>query len=488
MDLDVLSSRKKAMTSLISSAISGSKWTTASQLILLVTALLQTSILARILSPADFGILAIAGVFIGILMIYSELGLSAAIIQKSETTNDILSSLYLLNLGAALVCSLITLALAPVFTQWYEQVELQSVFASLAPAFVLAAIGSQFRALNQKHLRFSLMAKIEVTGAVLSLLIAVTCALNGLGVYSLVFATLTNISTTSLLNLYTGLRYHRPSFAFTPDKIREYLRFGAFQMGESTLNYLNSQIDLLLIGKITGSHALGLYSTSKSLTMRPASLINPIFNRVAFPVMSHSQNDQDGLRRIYLSGMRMLCFINFPIYALLFVAAEPIVRILLGEAWLEAIPILRVLSIYFLIRSTGNPVGSLLMASGRYRRSFYWNLILFGFIPAAIWAGSYFGVLGIAWTMALLQVLLVIPNWYFLVKPCCQASFSEYFSVQTPSLVAATFSALIAWPFANLLAFAWMNLLSITFIGASAYFLLSMLIHPKAINTAKALL
>jgi O-antigen/teichoic acid export membrane protein len=134
MDLDVSGSGQKTMTSVTSSAITGSKWTSVSQVILLATALLQTTILARLLSPADFGIVAIAGVFIGILTIYSELGLSSAIIQKSETSNDILSSLYLLNLGAALLCSLITLAAAPVLTQWYGQIELQNVLASLAPA------------------------------------------------------------------------------------------------------------------------------------------------------------------------------------------------------------------------------------------------------------------------------------------------------------------------------------------------------------------
>lgn len=476
------------MTSVISSAITGSKWTSVSQVILLVTALLQTTILARLLSPADFGIVAIAGVFIGILTIYSELGLSSAIIQKSETSNDILSSLYLLNLGAALLCSLITLVVAPVLTQWYGQIELQNVLASLAPAFVLAAIGSQFRALNQKHLRFALMAKIEVTGALLSMLAGIMFALYGFGAYALVFATLVNVTTTSLLNLCTGLRYHKPTLAFAPSKIGEFLRFGAFQMGDNTLNYLNSQIDVLLVGKFSGTHTLGLYSISKSITMRPAGFINPIFNRVAFPIMSHTQDDQNALRHMYLSGLRLLCFLNFPIYALLFVAAKPLVRILLGDSWLEAVPILQILSLYFLVRSTGNPVGSLLMATGRFRRSFTWNLILFIIVPVAIWIGAQQGVTGIAWALLLLQLLLVLPNWYFLVKPSCKASFTEHFGVQIPSFIAAIGAALIGWAVMQFSTTPWINLLVCIFTGGLTYLLISFAFNRKAITLVRAIL
>lgn len=476
------------MSTLISRAISGSKWTSVSQVILLGTALVQTAILSRLLLPADFGIVAIAGVVIGFLAIYSELGMSAAIIQKQGIADDVLSSLYVLNLAAALVCSMITLAVAPLLANWYGQPELQKLIACLSPAFILSAIGSQFRALNQKHLRFELMAKIEVAGALVSLLVAVLSALEGFGAYSLVFATLANSASTSLFNFVTGLRYHRPSLVFSTKKTGEFLRFGLFQMGDNTLNYLNSTIDVLLVGKLTGTHELGLYSISKSLTMRPAGLINPIFNRVAFPVMSHSQDDQAALRNMFLSGLRLLCFINFPIYAFMFVAAEPLVRILLGEPWLQAAPVLQIMALYFLIRSTGNPVGSLLMATASYRRSFVWNLALFAIVPFTIWIGAQQGITGVAWALVFLQLALVIPNWFFLVKPTCNVGFADYFGVQTPSLLAAAGAALAAWSAMNFLSSPWLDLLAAVGVGAVTYLAISMAIHDKAIKSARAIL
>ena len=198
-------------------------------------------------------------------------------------------------------------------------------------------------------------------------------------------------------------------------------------MGERSINYFNSQFDTILIGKLLGTEALGIYTIAKNLVMKPAQIINPIITKVTFPIMAKIQNDTKQLKNIYLKTINYLCSVNFSIYMAIAVLAEPLVLLLFGDNWLESVVILQILSFYFMFRSIGNPIGSLQLAKGRADLGFYWNLGLFLLVPLAIYLGSFFGLVGVAFALLVLQIFLNFPNWFFMVRPLCGARFKEYF-------------------------------------------------------------
>jgi len=147
---------------------------------------------------------------------------------------------------------------------------------------------------------------------------------------------------------------------------------------------------------------------------------------VGMPVMAKAQGDVGLLRNVYLQTMRMVASVNFPIYTAMGLFAPELVRVLLGEKWGAAVPLLQVFAWWGLLRATGNPVGSLLMAVGRADLSFKWNLAWLFVTPPAIWLGSLHGTLGMAIAMLGVVAAGFVPNWYFLVRSQCRAGFWEY--------------------------------------------------------------
>jgi len=422
-------------------AISGIKWTSLSSVVIALIQIAQVSILARLLSPSDFGLMAIVMVVIGFSRIFSDMGISNAIIHKQNTTHRQLSSLYWLNIASGLTVFFIITTCSPLIALFYKEPKLTELLIILATSFIMLGIGNQYRVLFQKELQFNLMAKIEIASAFGAFSIAILSALKGLGVYTLAYASLTNTIISSSLFLFFGLRVHKPSLVFNYNEIKDYIGFGLYQMGDSTLNYFNAEFDVILIGRLLGPESLGIYSIVKQLVMRPAQIINPIITRVTFPIMAKVQDDDEQLKKIYLKTIHYLASVNFPIYITMAILSDPIVMIMFGQTWREGIPILQILSIYAMLRSTGNPIGTLVMAKGRMRLSFYWNLSLFLFIPLVVWYGSRFGITGVASSLLLLQAFLIIPIWFFIVRRLCYSGFLEYYKQMLTPLLFSVLSA-----------------------------------------------
>lgn len=216
-------------------------------------------------------------------------------------------------------------------------------------------------------------------------------------------------------------------------------------MAEKTLNYFNSQIDTLLIGKLLGVETLGVYNIAKQIIMKPIQIINPIVSKVSFPVMAKIQHDTDKLKEIYLKTINLLSSTNFPIYLFMFITAPQLVALIFGEKWIDAVVIVQILSIYGALRSIGNPVGALLLAKGRADWGFYWNLSLFFYVPTVLYLFSRGGIETLSWAMVGVMVSLLTPMWYFLVKPFTQACFWEYHQqILTSALISIFIGAFIS--------------------------------------------
>jgi O-antigen/teichoic acid export membrane protein len=423
--------------------IKGVKWTTFGSLFNAVLQIVQLAILARILSPSDFGLMAIVMVIIGFSNMFIDMGISNAIIYKQKVTENQLTSLYWLNVFVGLLLFLIIFIIAPFVALFYETPELTKLIILVGTTFLIQPFGQQFMILLQKELQFDNITKVQIGARLCSFLAIILFAVFDFGVLSLAYGVIIYSIVSTFFFIYNGVKIYRPKFYFRKKDLNEFLGFGLFQMGEKAVNYLGAQLDTILIGKLLGVELLGVYSVGKNLVSKPSAIINPVITKVTFPVMSKISSDTDKLRDVYVKTINYLTFVNTPVYLLIFLLARPLVVLLFGVGWNEAIPIVQILSIGFLLKSIGNPSGSLLLSKGKANIAFYWNLLTFILFPVFIYLGSFYGIEGVALSIVLIPLLKIYPNWMFIINRITPLSLKDYLNCFMPYLTIGLLSFII---------------------------------------------
>jgi O-antigen/teichoic acid export membrane protein len=431
--------------------------------------------------------MAIVMMVIGFSQIYVYMGVGAAIVHRRDITKEQLSSLYWLNIATGLLFFIIISGVAPFISTFYSEPKLKELIVVQSVTFIITSFGNQYKFLFQKNLQFELIAKIEISASISASIIAIFSAMQGYGVYSLVFASISTAIISTICNIFFGFKIYRPSFIFRYQEIKSFLSFGMFQMGENTLNYFNSQFDVILIGKLLGIEALGIYSVAKTIAMRPANIINPIITRVTFPIMAQVQDDIYMLKSIYLKTINYISIVNFPIYVALIILAKPIVLTLFGDKWSDSIIIMQLLSIYAAIRSIGNPVGSLQLARGRADMGFYWNLGVFFIFPLTVYMGSFFGLEGISIAISFLMILGVPISWKFMIKPLCNTNFIEFIvNIIQPLILSLSAGAISLVVIPLSISYIW-QILFVCILGFTIYIILLRVYSPNFIKLLKGI-
>lgn len=420
-------------------AFAAGRWTTASAVVRSALNLIQMTILARLLTPADFGLMAVAGALLAAIGLLADLGLSRALIHFPLPSRQVLSSLYWLNLATGILLMLLMAAAAPAVSALYDEAALTPLLLVVSTVFPLSALGQQFRTLAEKRLDFAALARIEITSGFLGIAAAASVAWLGGGVYALAVAIVVPAALSSLLACWRLSDFGAPLRRARFSETIPYLRFGGYLIGENFANTVRMQSDVFIGGFILGPSGMGVYALPRELCLRLShTVVNPVVTRIGFPVMAQIQHDPAALKSAYLQILRVTASFNFPIYVALAVFAPEIVAILFGPQWESAAPYLRVFAFWGLVRSAGNPVGSLLHAVGRVRLAMSWNLTWLILLPPVFWlSAKSYGVEGLAWSMLVTQVLLFLPAWRFLVYPFCRARFGEYMGHLAPPLAAA---------------------------------------------------
>ena len=292
------------------------------------------------------------------------------------------------------------------------------------------------------------MAFIELVCSLLNLVVSISLAYLGAKANSVLLAMFVSAILNTILTWKIFSSGWVPKLRISIIEIRPQLRYGLYVMGNNLVTGISSQADILLSGRFISPASVGLYSVGRDISLRLSYIINPIVNRVAFPIMAKNQNSAVELKKQYLALLIISSSASFPVFLFICFFSADLVAILLGDEWAETAPILQILSLWVLVRSTGNPVGNLLMAAGQVDRSFYWNLVLLVITPVAVLVGLPFGAEGVALALLALALLLFLPNWFYLVRPVCAARLLEYMSVFavpiTLSLLSSIFSKLIS--------------------------------------------
>jgi O-antigen/teichoic acid export membrane protein len=406
---------------------------------------LQVAILARLLEPADFGMMAIVAAVIAFAQIFSDMGVSNAIVHHQRVSQEELSSLYWLNVLAGAGMTLLLLFASPLIAWFYGAPSLQPLLMVVSISFLVVAIAQQLRVVAEKELRFAELARIELAAAIFGFVTAVAWALNWPSVFALVAGMIASNLLTTILSWRSLANGWRPMRRLKLAEIRHFLGFGGYTMANNLVNTFNMQADIFIGGRFLSAPALGVYSLPRDLSLRVAGIINPIVTRVGLPVMAKAQHDQTFLKNVYLKTLRMTASVNFPIYLALAVFAPEVVALLFGPQWGDAVPLLRILALWGLLRSTGNPVGSLIFAVGRADLAFKWNLAMLLVVAPVLWFGVQHGDKGMVIALLAMAVVLAVPGWYVLVRPLCGAGFTEYFQQLLTPLMVGLLSSSIAY-------------------------------------------
>lgn len=380
---------------------------TSQQLISIIT----ISILAHLLSPNEFGLLAIVTVLTGFATIYSELGFGAALIQKRDVTQVHLSSVFWLNIFVGISLTGLFMALSPLIADFYNQSILLSITFVISLVLAIDSLNIVQRVQYMKHLDFRFLTIIGFVSGLTGSIVSIVAALKGLGVWSLVIQRLTSsLVTTAMI---WSMSNWRPSITFQLNALRDLWSFSLYYIGTQTLTYWTRNFDKLLIGGVLGSASLGAYNIAYSILLFPIRNVSQVISKVLFPALSTIQNEKERVKKIYLQVSSTIALVTFPTMLGLFALSEEFILTILGEKWIDTIDILNIFCFLGILQSVVALVGILYRSQGRTNLEFKVSLILRFNVIICIVIGINWGMLGVAIGYGAASLINAGPNIYF---------------------------------------------------------------------------
>lgn len=364
-------------------------------------------VLARLLTPDDFGLLGMIVVFTGFAALFTDLGFSAALVQRPEVEERHRTSIFWFNLVAGGLVGAAVFGAAPLLADFYDEPRLVAITQLLALNFLLGSANVVQTGLLRRRLDFRNLAFIEVASLLAGGGIGIGLALTGHGVWSLVWKIL--VSTAVSVGVMWWLLDWRPAAAFDRKAVRELLGFSGNLLGFQTFNYWVRSFDDLLIGRVVGSSGLGVYSRAYESMLIPMRQVSDVVGKVMFPSLSKIQEDPGRVKRVYLRTLALIALVTFPMVVGLAVIADAFVLGLYGPKWVEVTPLLRILCVVGLLQSIGTTTGWIYQSQGRTDWMFRWGLASGVATLIAFGIGIQWGVLGVV----LAYTIRTVPAAYF---------------------------------------------------------------------------
>ena len=401
-------------------------------------------VIARLLSPGEYGVYNEVLALTGVVLLFKDAGLSMATVQREEITHDEVSTLFWINVGLGVVLSIIIAVAAPILVLIYKEPRLFWVTIASGLAFLISGLGMQHGALLQRAMRYTTMARISVYSLLVSSVVGIGMALAGFSYWSLVGMTLASTifgTVASFLSI--------PWIPGLPKRgtgILSMLHFG----GTITLNNLivylaYNLVPNIVLGRFCGGvEVVGLYGRAYQLVNLPMQQLNNAIYKVAFPALSRIQNDSERVCRSFLAGYSVLLSINVPITVFTALFAEEIIHIMLGEKWLHAAPVLKLLTPAILGFALVNPLGWFMMATGLAKRSLQIAYLVAPVVIIGVLAGAPFGLDGVATGFSAGVIALVIPIVIWALHGTA-ISLRDYWNTVKQPLLSGLVAGICGW-------------------------------------------
>ena len=385
----------------------GAAWTMLAVVTMQVSRIAVAIVLARLLTPHEYGLAAMALVFASLVFLFSDLSLGVALVQRKRITEADRSTVFWMSFTIGWLFTIGGLALSGPVAAFYGEPEVQPLFAVLSLSFILTSMQVTQASLLQREMRFRELTIRRTVSIIVGGVAGIVIAALGYGAWALVGqqVAVSLVSTTLLWTLSSW----RPTWTFSTTSLRDLGGFSLNLFGARLVNFFNRNVDSLLIGRVLGSSPLGLYSVAYNIVLMPLyRLVNPIQD-VLFPAYSRLQDEPKWLAGAWLRVMELTGAVLFPAIIGLIIVAPDFVPVVLGDQWREAVPVIQVLALVGLLQGMGVAGSRILEALGQPGTIFRVTVLELVVLVPAVVVGLRWGVIGVAvaWAVVTIPIALV---------------------------------------------------------------------------------
>lgn len=391
-------------------ALSNARWVALSQVTKIGGQVAGLVVLARLVAPTEYGIMAMATVVTNFAAIFRDLGTSAAIIQRPQLADEEKTAAFWLNITLGIAVGCIIALASPLISLAFHEPKLINVLLALCFAFPLASAGAAQQALMERESRFQAVARIEITSTIVGLLVAIGLAVSGAGVYSLVAQTIVTamLSTTQL---WAGSRW-RPGRlnSVSKEALKPIVSFGSNLAGFNTINYFSRNADGMIIGHYMSAAILGAYSLAYRIMLFPLQSMTFVASRSLYPILSRRQGDTESIRNTYLRLISVVATLVAPMMAGMVVVRQDFVSAFIGEQWGLTAELLAWLAPTGFVQAIVSTTGLIFMSTGNVRCLL--KISIFNSLTqvAAFAIGAQFGIKQLAALYLIANLINFWPN------------------------------------------------------------------------------
>jgi O-antigen/teichoic acid export membrane protein len=361
-------------------------WMAWSRGVLQVLSFASTLVVARLLHPADYGLVALAAISTNMVGLLSEMGLGAAIIQYRDLDDNELNGCFWVTVSVAAI-GYVTLCLASTaIAAWFDTPRLAAVLVAIGATLPLTAARVVPDGLLRQRLELDKVSKAEIASSMASIPVVLGLAWAGAGVWALVSGVLV-LALVQTIASFWFVRWF-PGRSIASHRFREIMRFSLATLGSRMSWAAYDQSDAFVLGKISGAGALGFFAMAKQVAILPVTKVAVVVNQLAIPVLAGYQDDRAAMRESFLKGIRLVACLTLPLTIGLVLVADDLVLVVLTDKWAPMVPILQLLSVYTLIHSLDVFLPSVLLARYRAGFLFRWTMALLLVMPLAFWGGA----------------------------------------------------------------------------------------------------
>jgi O-antigen/teichoic acid export membrane protein len=395
----------------MASNFSNTRWVALSQGARVVSQLVSMTVLARLLAPDAYGLMALAAIVTNLAYLFRDMGTGAALIQASAVSPRMASTVHWTNLALGLLIGLAIAGAAPLMAHIFHEPQLAAVLLLLAVVFPVTGAGVVHQALLERESKFAVVAGAEIAAALAGLGAALLLAWRGAGVFSLVGQMIAStLVSTTIIVLRSSFR---PGRHWDLGEFKAIARFSGNLSLFNVVLYISRNADSMVVGRILGTAALGVYAMAYRLMLFPLQNMTFVVARVLFPVMSRKQESASEVAALYLRSLAFIAFLTAPLMAGLFALREPFVHVMLGQRWQASVALLGWLAPVGFIQSLVSSTGTVLMARGSTDLMLRLGVVGAALQVGAVVLGARWGIEGVAAAYLAANLLNAVPALYF---------------------------------------------------------------------------
>ena len=413
----------------------GGAVTLAAQVCKFVLSTLSAIVLARLLTPQDYGLIGMVAIVVGFLGMFQYLGLSTATVKWSELNHEQVSTLFWVNIGLSAVIMLLTICAAPLAAWFYKEPRLIGITVGYAIAVLITGFAIQHEALLIRQMRFAVIAAIEISAMAIGLAAAIVAASYGARYWALVINQLV-LATVTVIGSWSACRW-RPSLPVRGANVRSMLSYGGNLTGYHIMSFLARNLDNLLLGKFWGPYQLGIYSRAYQLLLMPMAQINSPLISVAVPALSRLTDTPERYRASYLRVLEKIAMVTMPGVVFMIATSDWLILFLLGPQWRDTGRIFMLLGVAAIIQPATRTVLWLFTTQGRAREMFMWGIISSVIAVTSIVAGLHWGAIGVAAAYAATDFCVTTPLLFWFAGRRGPVKTKDFYRTIAPAFCAS---------------------------------------------------